>query len=113
MYNDTNEITNEDLGFKLINSMSYVESMISAGFNKKTVKADLHVRVNYAIPPRNQCGKVLEDSRGLHTEARGEALTCGARRPRLQASRPLWAPPIILVVMLISHCFLGCISVIP
>jgi hypothetical protein len=27
--------------------------MISAGFNQKIVKADIHVRVNYAIPPWN------------------------------------------------------------
>jgi hypothetical protein len=27
--------------------------VISAGFIQKTVKVDLHVRVNYAIPPWN------------------------------------------------------------
>jgi hypothetical protein len=51
MYKGTNEITNKGLGFKLINSMSFGESIISAWFNQKTVKADLHVRVNYAILP--------------------------------------------------------------
>jgi hypothetical protein len=51
MYKGTNEIINEDLGLKLMNSMSFVESVISAGFIQKTVKVDLHVRVNYAIPP--------------------------------------------------------------
>jgi hypothetical protein len=51
MYKGTNEITNKGLGFKLINSMSFGESMISAGFNQKTIKVDLHVRVNNAILP--------------------------------------------------------------
>jgi hypothetical protein len=63
MHNGTNEITNKGLGFKLTNSISFGESMISARFNQKTIKADLHVRVNYVIPPRNQCEKVPEDLR--------------------------------------------------
>jgi hypothetical protein len=53
MYRGTNEITDKGLGFNLTNSMSFGEPMISAGFNQKTVKTDLHVRVNYAISPRN------------------------------------------------------------
>ena len=36
--------------FKLINSMSFGESVISAGFIKKTVKVDLDVRLNRAYP---------------------------------------------------------------
>jgi hypothetical protein len=83
MYKGTNEITNKGLGFKLMNFMSFGESVISIVFNQKTVKVDLHVSVHYAIPPWNQCGKVPEDLRGLHTEARGEALPCGAGRPHL------------------------------
>jgi hypothetical protein len=51
MYKGTNEITNKGLGFKLTNSMSFGESMITTGFNQKTIKANLHVRVNYTIPP--------------------------------------------------------------
>jgi hypothetical protein len=47
----TNEITNKGLGFKLTNSMSFGESVISTGFNQKTVKAELQVRINNAIPP--------------------------------------------------------------
>jgi hypothetical protein len=113
MYKGTNETTNEDLGFKLTNSMSFDESMISAGFIQKTVKGDLYVKVNYAIPPRNQRGKVSEDSRGLHTKAGGEPLTCGARRPHLQAAGPLWVLPITLVAMSVSHHLLGCISAVP
>jgi hypothetical protein len=33
MYKGINIITNKGLGFKLINSMSFGESMISIGFN--------------------------------------------------------------------------------
>jgi hypothetical protein len=51
MYMGTNEITNKGLGFELTNSMSFGASVISAGFNQKTVKADLQVRINNAIPP--------------------------------------------------------------
>jgi hypothetical protein len=93
--------------------MSFGESVISAGFNQKIVKADLHVRVNYAIPPWNQRGKVPEDSRGLHTEARGEALPCRAGRPHLQATQPLGATCQPLIAMSISHRLLGCISAVP
>jgi hypothetical protein len=74
MYKGTNEIANKGLGLKLTNSSSFGESVISVGFNQKTIKVDLHVRVNYAI---------LEDSRGLHTEAGGEMLPCGAGWPHL------------------------------
>jgi hypothetical protein len=83
MYKGTNEITNKGLGFNLTNSMSFGESVISARYIQKTVKPDLHVRANYAILLRNQRGKVPEDSRGLHTEARGETPPCGADRPHL------------------------------
>jgi hypothetical protein len=54
MYKGTNEITNKGLGFNLINSVSFGESMISAGYIQKIVKVDLHVRLNYVNPPRNQ-----------------------------------------------------------
>jgi hypothetical protein len=83
MYKGTNLITNKCLGLKLTNSTSFGESVISAGFNQKTVKVDLHVRVNNAISPQNLHGKVLEDSRGHHTEAGGKTLPCGASWPHL------------------------------
>jgi hypothetical protein len=73
MYKGTNEITNKGLGFKLTNSMSFGESMITTGFNQKTIKANLHVRVNYTIPPWNQRGKVPEEG--------GKTLLCGADQP--------------------------------
>jgi hypothetical protein len=51
MYKGINMTTNKGLGFKLTNSISFGESMISTRFIQKTIKADLHVRVNYVIPP--------------------------------------------------------------
>jgi hypothetical protein len=83
MYKSINMISNKGLGFKLMNSTSFCESVISIGYIQKTIKADLHVRVNYAIPPQNLCGKILEDSRGYHIEAGGRTLPCGAGRPHL------------------------------
>ena len=67
-------------GFKLTNSMSFGESVFSAGF---TVKVDLHVRFNYGYPQRNRHQKTLEDSGGLHTEVKGETPPGGAGRPHL------------------------------
>jgi hypothetical protein len=46
MYKGINEIANKGFRLKLTNSMSFGESMISVGFIQKTVKVDLHVRVN-------------------------------------------------------------------
>jgi hypothetical protein len=45
MHNGTNEMTNKGLGFKVTNSTIFCESMIYTGFNQKTIKVDLHVRV--------------------------------------------------------------------
>ena len=49
-----NMITNKGLRFKLINSMSFGESMLSTGFIQKTIKVDLDVRSNHAYPQRKQ-----------------------------------------------------------
>jgi hypothetical protein len=68
MYKGTIKITNKGLGFKLINFISFGESVISAGYIQKIIKADLHVRGNNAILPQNLCGTTLEDSGRLHTE---------------------------------------------
>ena len=85
--------------------MSFGESVFSVGFIQKTVKGDLFVKGNHGIPPWDQRGKVPEDSRRLSTEAGLDPLTCGA-------TRPLWAPPIILFVMSVLHRLLGCISAV-
>ena len=61
--------------------MSFGEFVFSVGFIQKTIKVDLHVRFNYTYPQRNRHQKVLEDSRGLHTEAKGKRLPSGAARP--------------------------------
>jgi hypothetical protein len=44
MYKGTYESTNKCLGFKLTNSMSFGESVISVGLFQKTIKRDLFVK---------------------------------------------------------------------
>ena len=86
--------------------------MFPAGFNQKTVKGGLIVKGNHIILSWGQRGKVPEDSRRLSTEAGLDPLTCGAGQPHLEATRPLWALPIILFVMSVLHGLLGCISTV-
>ena len=50
MYKGINIIINEGLGFKLTNSMSFGESIFSAGFIHKTIKVDLPVGFHCAYP---------------------------------------------------------------
>ena len=76
-------ITNIDLGFKLTNSMSFVESVFSAGFIQKTVKVDLYIRINRAYSQRDGHQKDLEDTRGHHAKAERRRLPGGAARPNL------------------------------
>jgi hypothetical protein len=71
--------------------MSFYESVFPTGFNQKTAKEDLFVKVNYGILPRKQRGKTLEDSRRLSTEAEPMPLTCGAGQPTYMAAA-LWGP---------------------
>ena len=92
--------------------MSFGESVFSAGFIQKTVKADLHVRINRAYLPRNGHQKVPEDFRGHHTEAGAEGLPCGASRPHLQAAQPLGPPISPCLIISVLHRLLGCIYTI-
>ena len=63
--------------------MSFGESRFSAGFIQKIIKGDLIDKGNYKIPLREQCGKILEDSRFLSTKADLEGLPCGVAQPHL------------------------------
>jgi hypothetical protein len=72
MYKGTIMITNKGIGFKLINSTSFDETVFSAGYIEKTIKLDLHVRINHPYPPRSRHQKTLEDTKAHHTEAGGE-----------------------------------------
>ena len=81
MYKGINIITNDGLGFKLINSMSFGESVFIAGFNQKTAKEDLIVKGKYRVPPRYLRGKTLEGSRSHVTEAECHPLIGGAGQP--------------------------------
>ena len=89
--------------------MSFGESVFSAGFIQKTVKEDLFVKGNYGIPPCNQRGKTLEDSRRRITEAGHMSLKCGATWPNPEATKPLWVPPISLIIMSVLHRLKDCI----
>jgi hypothetical protein len=113
MYKGTNEITNKGLGFKLTNSMSFGESVISARYIQKTIKEDLHVIGNHGIPLWELRGKTLEDSRRLSIEAGHEALPCGAGQPHLQAAQPPGPPVSLPAATSVSHRLLGYISAIP
>jgi hypothetical protein len=46
-------MTKMDQGFKLINFMSFGESVFLAGFNQKTTEEDLFVKGNYGNLPHN------------------------------------------------------------
>ena len=70
-------------GFKLTNSMSFGESVLSAGFNQKTTKEDIFIKGKYRIPLCKQRGKTLEDSWRLSTEAEPVPLHMGLARPHL------------------------------
>ena len=76
--------------------MSFGESVFLAGFIQKTIKEDLFVKGNYRILPHNQRGKILEGSISHVTRAEGHPLIGGA-------ARPLWAPPVSIVAMSVSH----------
>ena len=83
MYKGINIITNEGLGSKLTNSMSFGESVFIVGFNLKTTKEDLNVKGKYGIPTWHLRGKTLEGSRSHVTKEEGETPPGGAGRPHL------------------------------
>ena len=51
MYKGINIITNEGLGSKLTNSMSFGEFVFLGGFNQKTTNEDLNVTRKIRIQP--------------------------------------------------------------
>ena len=62
--------------------------MFAGGFNQKTIKVDLYVRINYAYPQR-------KNTRRLSTKDRAETLTWGVGRPTCR-SASLWDPRVSL-----------------
>ena len=68
-------------GFKLINSMSFGESMFLVGFNLKTAKEYLNIEGKYGFPLRHLRGKALEGPRSHVTETEGETPPGGAGQP--------------------------------
>ena len=100
------------LGFKLTISISFGESVFSAGFIQKTIKGDQNVKLNRAYPSRKQFQKVLEDPRRQPTQADLERMPGGAGQPHLLVGRPL-APPIGLrLAMLVLHRLKDCIYIV-
>jgi hypothetical protein len=87
--------------------------VISAGYIQKTVKVDLRVRSTKAIAPWNLCGKVLEDSKRLSTDADPEGVTCGAGRQHLQAGRPVGPFVSLPIAMAVLHRLLDFIYTVP
>ena len=93
-----NVITNEGLGFKLINSISFGESVFPVGFNQKTTKEDLIVKEKYRVPPWYLCGKTLEGSKSHVTEVEGHPVIGGPRGLgglQVWPACPTWQPPIL------------------
>jgi hypothetical protein len=89
MRNGTNERIYIGLGFKLTNSMSFGESLFSAGLFQKTTKRDLFIKGKFGIKIRHIRERTLEDMRRHRNEAGGEGLPSGADRPHMQAAWPL------------------------
>jgi hypothetical protein len=81
MKNSTNERIYIDLGFKLTNSMSFGESLFSAGLFQKTTKRDLFVKGKLGIKIRHIRDNTLKDMRRHQNKARGEELPWG--RPKM------------------------------
>jgi hypothetical protein len=83
MRNGTNERVYIGLGFKLTNSMSFGESLFSAGLFQKTSKRDLFIKGKFRIKIQHIREKTLEDLRRHWNEAGGEGQPSGAGRPHL------------------------------
>jgi hypothetical protein len=94
MRNGINEIIYIGLGFKLINFMSFGESLFSVGLFQKTTKRDLFVKEKFRIKIRHIREKTLEDMRRHRNEAGGKGLPSGAGRSHMQAARPPWGIPL-------------------
>jgi hypothetical protein len=68
--------------------MSFGEFIFSTGFTQKTTKEDLNIKRYHGIILWCIHRKVLEDTRGLHTEAGLKSLPGGAGQLHPCATRP-------------------------
>jgi hypothetical protein len=93
MYKGTYESTNKCLGFKLTNSMSFSEHVISTGLFQKTVKGNLFVKQNQGIIPRHIRGKLLEDTKGHHAKTEPERPPSETGQSHPHADRHPLVPP--------------------
>jgi hypothetical protein len=89
MYKGTIMITNKGLGVKTNKFHEFWWICIFVGFIQKTVKVDLHVRVNHAYPPRNGHQKFPKNSRGHQTKVGVKGLPhVGHPTPRATCQPP-------------------------
>jgi hypothetical protein len=86
-----------------MNSTIFGEYVHVGGFNQKTIKVDLFVKVNHVYPLWNRLGKTLEHSRRQLTKTHAQRLTCGASRPHLQVGRPMRPTCHALLVTSVVH----------
>jgi hypothetical protein len=68
--------------------MSFGEFIFSVGFTQKTAKEDLNIKRYRKIILWRIHGKVLEDTKGLHTKAGLESLLGGDSWPHPCAAQP-------------------------
>jgi hypothetical protein len=68
--------------------MSFGEFIFSEGFTQKTTKEDLNIKRYCGIILWHIHRKVLEDTRGLHTETGLKSLPGGAGQPHPYVARP-------------------------
>jgi hypothetical protein len=68
--------------------MSFGEFIFFAGFTQKTTKEDLNIKRYRGTILWRIHGKVLEDTKGLHTKARLESLPGGPGWPHPCAAQP-------------------------
>jgi hypothetical protein len=113
MRNGTNERIYIGLGFKLTNSISFNESLFSAGLFQKSTKRDLFVKEKFEIKIWHIRENTLEDMRRHRNKAGGEGLPTGASRPHLQATRLSLGDSSMSFWSVFFHHLLGYISVVP
>jgi hypothetical protein len=83
MRNSINERIYIGLGFKLTNSMSFGESLFSAGLFQEITKRDLFDKGKFRIKIWYIREKTLEDMRRHQNKAGGEGLPSGGDWPHL------------------------------
>jgi hypothetical protein len=90
MRNGTNERIYIGLGFELINSTSFGESLFSIGLFYKTTKRDLFVKEKFGIKIWHIREKTLEDMRRHQTKREVRGYQVGLAGPTCRPLGPPW-----------------------